>query len=214
VLVCITPDIAQERRMQRVAVARLVHTPGLVLWATTEVLFQEQGPLVPIWLGGISQPSLASQPGDSHRQCMFDAMQRKYRMRGLVQQFLFSALSFLTAVPRAKRFGPLNTMVFTHLPPNVLLILIAFAPTFPAADVILLLRQAFSQMDVPTRQTYTMAVVAPEERTAAARPVFAGLLVQGPWSLLGLPFILAGMLKSACNLTLWSIFRRVRLKEE
>ena len=81
---------------------------------------------------------------------------------------LLSALSFLAAVPLARRFGLLNTMVFTHLPSNVLLILVAFAPTFPVAVVLLLLRQALSQMDVPTRQAYTMALVAPDERTAAA----------------------------------------------
>ncbi len=140
---------------------------------------------------------------------------------------LLSALSFLAAVPLAKRFGLLNTMVFNHLPSNVLLILVAFAPTFPVAAVILLLRQVLSQMDVPTRQAYTMAVVAPEERTAAASvtslarsvgsatsPVFAGLLLQGPLLVVGLPFILAGLLKSAYDLTLWFIFRRVRLKEE
>src|SRR6516162_4374886 len=103
---------------------------------------------------------------------------------------LLSALSFLAAVPIARRFGLLNTMVFTHLPSNVLLFLVAFAPTFPIAATLLLLRQALSQMDVPTRQAYTMALVAPEERTAAASvtslarsagsaisPVFAGLLL-------------------------------------
>ena len=125
------------------------------------------------------------------------------------------------------RFGLLNTMVFTHLPSNVLLILVAFAPTFPVAVVLLLLRQALSQMDVPTRQAYTMALVAPDERTAAASvtslsrsvgsatsPVFSGLLLQGPLLILGLPFIFAGALKTAYDLTLWSIFRRVRLKDE
>ncbi len=140
---------------------------------------------------------------------------------------LLSALSFLVAVPLARRFGLLNTMVFTHLPSNVLLILIAFAHTFPVAAMILLLRQLLSQMDVPTRQAYTMAVVAQEERIAAASvtslarsvgsatsPVFAGLLLQGALLVLGLPFILAGMLKSAYDLALWSIFRRVRLKDE
>lgn len=138
-----------------------------------------------------------------------------------------SALSFLAAVPLARRFGLLNTMVFTHLPSNVLLILVAFAPTFPVAAMLLLLRQLLSQMDVPTRQAYTMAVVAPEERTAAASvtslarsvgsatsPVIAGLLLQGALLVLGLPFIFAGMLKSAYDLALWSIFRRVRLKDE
>ena len=140
---------------------------------------------------------------------------------------LLSALSFLAAVPLARRFGLLNTMVFTHLPSNVLLILVAFAPTFPLAATLLLLRQALSQMDVPTRQAYTMALVAPEERTAAASvtslarslgssisPVFSGLLLQGPLLIVGLPFILAGTLKAAYDLTLWSIFRDVRLKEE
>ena len=140
---------------------------------------------------------------------------------------LLSALSFLAAVPLARRFGLLNTMVFTHLPSNILLILVAFAPTFPIAAMLLLLRQTLSQMDVPTRQAYTMALVAPEERTAAASvtslarsigsatsPVFSGLLLQGPLLIVGLPFILAGMLKAAYDLTLWSIFRHVRLKEE
>src|SRR6266566_6476670 len=72
---------------------------------------------------------------------------------------LFSALSFLVAVPLARRIGLLNTMVFTHLPSNVLLALVAFMPTFPLAAVFLLLRQMLSQMDVPTRQAYTMALV-------------------------------------------------------
>ena len=139
---------------------------------------------------------------------------------------LLSALSFLAAVPLAKRFGLLNTMVFTHLPSNILLTLVAFAPTFPFAAALLLLRQALSQMDVPTRQAYTMALVAPEERTSAASvtslarsigsstsPVFSGLLLQGPLLVIGLPFILSGTLKAAYDLTLWSVFRRVRLAE-
>ena len=74
VLVCIAPDIAQERRMQHVAQARLTHTPGLVLWTTTEVLLHEQGPLATIWLLGIRQRSRVSQPGGSHRQCLFDVI--------------------------------------------------------------------------------------------------------------------------------------------
>src|SRR5437764_5270677 len=135
----------------------------------------------------------------------------------------FSALSFLAAAPLAKRIGLLNTMVFTHLPSNVLLILVAFAPTFPLAAALLLARQALSQMDVPTRQAYTMALVSPDERTAAASvtslarsvgsstsPVFSGLLLQGSLLILGLPFILAGTLNATCDLTLWSIFRYVR----
>jgi len=140
---------------------------------------------------------------------------------------LLSALSFLAAVPLARRFGLLNTMVFTHLPSNVLLALVAFAPTFPIAAALLLVRQMLSQMDVPTRQAYTMALVDPEERTAAASvtslarslgsatsPIFSGLLLQGPLLIVGLPFILAGTLKAAYDLTLWSIFRHVHPKEE
>src|SRR5579864_5006031 len=140
---------------------------------------------------------------------------------------LLSALSFLAAVPLARRFGLLNTMVFTHLPSNVLLALVAFAPTFPIAAALLLLRQALSHMDVPTRQAYTMALVDPQERTAAASvtslarslgsaasPVFSGLLLQGLLLILGLPFILAGALKAGYDLTLWVVFRRVHLPEE
>src|SRR6266568_2569259 len=140
---------------------------------------------------------------------------------------LLSALSFLAAVPLARRFGLLNTMVFTHLPSNVLLMLVAFAPTFPIAAALLLSRQALSQMDVPTRQAYTMALVDPEERTAAASvtslarsvgsatsPFISGLLLQGSLLVLGLPFILAGTLKAAYDLTLWTVFRHVHLVEE
>ena len=133
-----------------------------------------------------------------------------------------SALSFLAAAPLARRFGLLNTMVFTHLPSNVFLALVPLMPSFPLAAAMLLARQALSQMDVPTRQAYTMALVAPEERTAAASmtslsrsagaatsPVLSGLLLQGPLLTLGLPFVIAGGIKIAYDLTLWAVFRRV-----
>jgi MFS family permease len=133
-----------------------------------------------------------------------------------------AALSFLAAPPLARRIGLLNTMVFTHLPSNVLLALVPLMPTFPWAAAMLLARQALSQMDIPTRQAYTMALVAPEERTAAASvtslarsagsatsPVIAGALLQGPLLALGLPFVLGGALKATYDLTLWAIFRRV-----
>lgn len=138
---------------------------------------------------------------------------------------LLAALSFLAAAPLARRIGLLNTMVFTHLPSNVLLILVPLMPTFPLAALVLLLRQLLSQMDVPTRQAYTMALVKPEERTAAASvtslarsagsagsPVVSGLLLQGPALALGLPFLLAGGLKAVYDLTLWQVFRRVRIE--
>jgi hypothetical protein len=139
---------------------------------------------------------------------------------------LLSALSFLAAVPLSRKIGLLNTMVFTHLPSNVLLILVPLMPTFPLAALCLLVRQLLSQMDIPTRQAYTMALVAPEARTASASvtslarsagsatsPVFAGLFLQGSGVLLGVPLLLAGALKVAYDLTLWALFHRVPLSE-
>lgn len=140
---------------------------------------------------------------------------------------LFSALSFLAAAPLARRIGLLNTMVFTHLPSNLLLALVAFMPTFPLAAAFLLVRQMLSQMDVPTRQAYTMALVTPDARTATASvtslarsggsalsPVVSGALLQGPGLVLGLPLLIAGAIKVAYDLSLWIIFRRVRPEEE
>lgn len=138
-----------------------------------------------------------------------------------------SAVSFLAAVPLARRFGLLNTMVFTHLPSDALLALVALMPTFRLAAAVLLLRQLLSQMDVPTRQAYTMALVGPEERTAAASvtslarsagsaasPVVSGALLSGTLLTLGLPFVIAGTLKSLYDLSLWRLFRHVPVAEE
>ena len=140
---------------------------------------------------------------------------------------VLSALSFLAAAPLARRFGLLNTMVFTHLPSNALLMLVAFMPSFPLAGGALLLRQLLSQMDVPTRQAYTMALVTPKERTAAASvtslarsvgsgvsPVISGALLTGSLVALGLPLIIGGGLKAVYDLALWGVFRRVPLPEE
>src|SRR5438270_8831332 len=133
---------------------------------------------------------------------------------------ILAAFSLQVAVWIAKRIGLLNTMVFTHLRSNILLILVPLMPTFPLAALCLLCRQALSQMDVPTRQAYTMTLVAPEERTAAASvtslarsagsatsPILGGLLLQGSLLVLGLPFVVAGALKAAYDLTLWAVFR-------
>src|SRR5437764_1215775 len=107
------------------------------------------------------------------------------------------------------------------------LLLAVYAAWALIAAALLRVRQALSQRDVPTRQAYTMALVDPQERTSAASvaslarsvgsassPVFSGLLLQGPLLVLGLPFILAGMLKSAYDCSLWMVFRRVHLEEE
>ena len=138
---------------------------------------------------------------------------------------LAMALSQLAAPWLAKRFGLLNTMVFTHLPSNVLLLLVAFAPSFPVAAVLLVARSLLSQLDVPTRQAYTMVLVRPEERGAAAgvtaavrgtasavSPAITGFALT--MAAMGLPFILAGTLKAAYDLVLWSMFRRVPLASQ
>ena len=139
---------------------------------------------------------------------------------------VFAGLSALAASRLATRIGLINTMVATHLPSNVLLILIPLMPTLPLATLMLLLRFSISQMDVPTRQSYTMAVVSPEERSAAAgitgvarttgaalSPLFAGLLFSRP-SLINLPFYIAGTLKIAYDLALFRAFRSVKPPEE
>ena len=136
---------------------------------------------------------------------------------------LLAALSFPVAAWLAKRIGLLNTMVFTHLPSNFLLMLVPLMPTFPLAALCLLCRQSLSQMDVPTRQAYTMALVAPEERTAAAStttvarsiaislsPLLAGTLLSGAALALGLPFLVCGGLKATYDLLLYSVFRKVK----
>lgn len=137
---------------------------------------------------------------------------------------LLSALSFLVATRVAERVGLLNTMVFTHLPSNVLLLAVPFMPSFAAAAAALLARHLLSQMDVPTRQAYTMALVAPEERpaasglTASARalaqacaPVVSGLTLAVAAT--PAPFLLAGGLKIAYDLSLFFRFRSVPLAE-
>src|SRR5437764_798857 len=138
---------------------------------------------------------------------------------------IFSALSYLVATRIADRFGLVNTMVFTHLPSSVLLIMIPFAPSLSVAIALLLVRSALSQMDVPTRSSYVMAVVAPSERAAAASitsvprslasavsPLIAGYLLG--LSSFGWPLIIAGGVKIAYDLLLLANFRSVRPPEE
>ncbi len=128
-----------------------------------------------------------------------------------------SAFSYLVAAKLATRFGLVRTMVFTHLPSNVLLCLVALMPTFLTASAVLLARFALSQMDVPTRQALTMEAVAPDERTyaaaltnavrpaaAAIAPIFSGLAMQT--AAIGLPFFIAGGLKIVYDLTIFKAF--------
>jgi MFS family permease len=134
---------------------------------------------------------------------------------------ILQALSFQAAVRLAERIGLLRTMVFTHLPSNVLLAAIPFMPGQWPAIGVLLARFALSQMDVPTRQAYVVAVVDPSERTAAAattntaryatRPL--GPLLAGPLTQIGLgiPFVVGGAIKCVYDVGLYAMFRRVRL---
>lgn len=137
---------------------------------------------------------------------------------------VLSGLSALAAVPLARRIGLVNTMVWTHLPSNVLLMLVPLMPSFGWAAAVLLLRHTISQMDVPTRQSYVNAVVPPDERAAAngvtgtARQLGTALapLLMAPLLSLapGAPFFAAGGLKIAYDLGLWRGFRAVRPPEE
>ena len=139
---------------------------------------------------------------------------------------LLAGLSALAAARLAARFGLVNTMVFTHLPSNILLILVPLMPNLPLAITVLFLRFSISQMDVPTRQSYVMAVVPPEERSAAAgvtgvarttgaaiAPLLAGIFLASP-ATVDLPFYLAGGLKIVYDLLLYRSFITLRPPEE
>jgi MFS family permease len=136
-----------------------------------------------------------------------------------------NALSHFVAAWLARRIGLVNTMVFTHIPSSFLLLTVPFMPNFPIAAALFLLREAFVEMDVPTRQSYIMAVVRPEERTFASgvthlvrmagwavAPAFAGFLMVG--SSLAAPLIVGATLKIIYDIALWRAFRNVRPPEE
>ena len=134
---------------------------------------------------------------------------------------ILQAASFQAAIRLAERIGLLRTMVFTHLPSNVLLAVVPLAPNQGTAIALLLGRFALSQMDVPTRQAYVVGVVDPSERTAAAattntaryvtRPV--GPLLAAPLTQvgLGIPFVVGGAIKCVYDVGLYALFRRVKL---
>ena len=139
---------------------------------------------------------------------------------------VLAGISALLAVPLAAKIGLINTMVFTHIPSNVLLMLVPWMPTLPLAIGLLLLRFSISQMDVPTRQSYTVAVVAPDERSAASgvtaiarsvgaslSPSLTGFLFSIP-ALSSAPLFLAGGLKIVYDLLLFREFRSIKPPEE
>ena len=139
---------------------------------------------------------------------------------------VFAGISALLASRLASRIGLIRTMVFTHLPSNILLILVPLMPNLKLAVLVLLVRFSISQMDVPARQSYTMAMVSAEERSAAGgitgvarttgaaiSPLFAGLLFAKP-SLINVPFFIAGTLKIMYDLLLYRSFRKLHPPEE
>jgi MFS family permease len=138
---------------------------------------------------------------------------------------LLSAISFPVAAWLARRIGLVNTMVFTHIPSSICLIAVAFSSNLTIVLILLLVRSALSQMDVPTRSSYVMAVVTPGERTAAASvtavprslassisPAIAGFMLAGPFS--GLPLVVCGCLKIVYDVALLGLFRHTKPPEE
>ena len=138
---------------------------------------------------------------------------------------ILTAFSFIVSAKIADKVGLINTMVFTHIPSNILIILVAFAPSLSVAIAFYLIRMALSQMDVPTRQSYIVAVVNEEERTAAAgitnisrnisqaiSPSLTGIIINT--FTLSTPFILGGLLKIAYDIALYVNFRKIKPPEE
>ena len=138
---------------------------------------------------------------------------------------VLTAFSYIIATKIADKIGLINTMVFTHIPANVLLVLLAFAPTFPIALGLHLARMTLSQMDVPTRQSYIVAVVDEDERTVAAgitntsrnvaqaiSPSITGVIIQSLW--LSAPFVIGGMLKIVYDVGIYFSFRKIKPIEE
>jgi MFS family permease len=139
---------------------------------------------------------------------------------------VLTAFSFIISTKIADRIGLTNTMVFTHLPSDILLILVAFSPSFHLAIILYLARMGLSQMDVPTRQSYIVAVVNEDERTAAAgftnisrnvaqaiSPSIAGYILQSA-SFLAAPFLFGGLLKIVYHILIYSNFKKIQLPEE
>ena len=138
---------------------------------------------------------------------------------------VLTAFSYPVAARLGTRFGLVNTMVFTHIPSSLCLILAAFSPNLTIVLALLLVRSALSQMDVPTRTSYVMAVVTPAERTAAASvtavprslassisPALAGALLSTSFA--GLPLVICGVLKIVYDLSLLFSFRHIKPPEE
>jgi predicted MFS family arabinose efflux permease len=247
VLAASAPDFAADWHIGRLDVMQLMFIFYAALGVVTLLLYRPLSPAIE------AQDTASHQPLGQSKRLVYglaalfgmDSFGTGFLVQSLLALWLYqrfqisvtaaatilfwsgicSAISYLIAVPIAARIGLINTMVFTHLPSNILLALVPFAPDLPIAIALLLARSALSQMDVPTRTSYVMAVVAPEERPAAASVTAvpktfawaAGSLISGyllTLSSFGWPLLIGGVVKGAYDILLLLKFRKVRPPEE
>ena len=247
VLAASAPDFAADWHIGRLGVMQLMFVFYAVLGVITLLLYRPLSPAIETATASSHKPLQKSKRLVYGLAALFgmDSFGTGFLVQSLLALWLYqrfqisvtaaatilfwsgicSAISYLIAVPIAARIGLINTMVFTHLPSNILLALVPFAPDLTIAVALLLARSALSQMDVPTRTSYVMAVVAPEERPAAASVTAvpktfawaAGSLISGyllTLSSFGWPLLIGGVVKGAYDILLLIKFRKVRPPEE
>ena len=242
------PALAQRAGgMTEMGAVRGAFALYVILLAAALPLYRRMSPRVESVTGGRGRLSPASRPIVAKLCALFalDSLGGGFLTTALVALFfhqrfgvgeaglglLFfgaraaNAVSHLVAARLAARFGLVNTMVFTHIPSSLLLVTVPFAPSFEIAAALFLLREGLVEMDVPTRQSYVMAVVRPEERTVASgathlvrmaawavAPAFAGVFMAGAPA--ATPFVIGAAMKIAYDVLLYSAFRRLRPPEE
>jgi MFS family permease len=247
VLAAAAPDFAADWNISRIGVMQLMFIGYAALGIVTLLLYRPLSPAIEAAEATSQKPLQKSKRLVYGLAALFgmDSFGTGFLVQSLLALWLYqrfqisvtaaatilfwsgicSAISYLIAVPIAARIGLINTMVFTHLPSNILLALVPFAPDLPIAIALLLARSALSQMDVPTRISYVMAVVTPEERPAAASVTAvpktfawaAGSLISGyllTLSSFGWPLLIGGVVKGVYDILLLIKFQKVRPPEE
>jgi MFS family permease len=247
VLAASAPDFAADWNIDRIGVMQLMFIGYAALGIVTLLLYRPLSPAIEAAEANSHKPLQQSKRLVYGLAALFgmDSFGTGFLVQSLLALWLYqrfqisvtaaatilfwsgicSAISYLIAVPIAARIGLINTMVFTHLPSNILLALVPFAPDLTIAIALLLARSALSQMDVPTRTSYVMAVVTPEERPAAASVTAvpktfawaAGSLISGyllTLSSFGWPLLIGGVVKGVYDILLLIKFQKVRPPEE
>jgi len=247
VLAASAPDFAADWNISRIGVMQLMFVGYAALGVVTLFLYRPLSPAIEAAEATAHKPLQKSKRLVYGLAALFgmDSFGTGFLVQSLLALWLYqrfqisvteaatilfwsgicSAISYLIAVPIAARIGLINTMVFTHLPSNILLALVPFAPDLTIAIALLLARSALSQMDVPTRTSYVMAVVTPEERPAAASVTAvpktfawaAGSLISGyllTLSSFGWPLLIGGVVKGIYDILLLVKFQKVRPPEE